>query len=815
VIKTPKFPRVHEYAGAWLLEQSAARVLLQMAERTDWRQHVAEAGQVRPKSGLETVTVTSADPMQPQQQNQQFAVVRLSGLLMKQESSMMDSTSTVMARRDIRTAAQSPNIGGIMLVIDSPGGSAAGTDDLYQEISAAAEQKPVVAFIEDLGASAAFYAACGATEIYANNPGAWVGSIGTVMTIYDVSKQATDNGVEAVVFATGDLKGAGTPGAPLTQDQRDYFQGLIDNTQKLFDAAVSTGRELNAKQLAAVRTGQVWPAAQAAGLGLIDGILPYDDACNRLVQLMNSTPNSTQGDVGMTFEQWVKQNGVDLSTATPDAKAGMQLAFELNQNMAANGSRFASQTVTQPLQNANVDVTGSRAAAANEIRRQAAISAAGAKYRVPAEKTAQAIESGMDAKEFELEALRSAYAGNRIAPIPEGSRPSGDQRAAIDGEILQAAILQAGGYKTKKLEKQFSNEVLERAHTEFRSGISLQEILLTTARANGYRGRMSISSGNLREVLQSAFSPMMDGGVSTYSLSGILSNIANKFLLEGYQSGDDGWRQISKIRSVSDLKTTTSYRWVGGMKFEKVGPTGAIPHGKASEQPFTNQASTFAKMFAVTRTDIINDNLGALTSAPSELGRGGIDSLNEAFWTTFMNNGSFFSTSAVTTDMQQINPNKQTASPLGVAGLTAAKALFMKQIKPDGTPLNIMPYAAVVPAELLDPLTVLLRDREIRDNTANKQYVTGNPHAGSNLVPVASPFLSNSNISGNSAVDWYLTADPAQCAAIEVVFLNGQQSPVIESSDLEFDTLGIQFRGYFDFGVNLQDKRGAVKSVGT
>lgn len=812
MIKTPKFPRVHEYAGAWLLEQSAARVLLQMAERTDWTTHVAEAGRVKPKSSLETVTVATTNPAQPQQQNQQFAVVRLSGLLMKQESSMMDSTSTVMARRDIRTAAQSPAIGGIMLIIDSPGGSAAGTDDLYQEISAAAAQKPVVAFIEDLGASAAFYAACGATEIYANNPGAWVGSIGTVMTIYDVSKQATDAGVEAVVFATGDLKGAGTPGAPLTQDQRDYFQGLIDNTQKLFDAAVSTGRELNAKQLAAVRTGQVWPASQAAGLGLIDGILPYDQACNRLVQLMSVNSNSSQGNVGMNFEQWAKLNGVDLSMATPNAKAGMQLAFELDQNMAANGSRFASQTVTQPTQ--NVDVTGSRAAAANEIRRQAAISAAGAKYRVPAEKTAQAIESGMDAKEFELEALRQAYAGNRVAPIPEGSRPSGDQRAAIDGEILQAAILQAGGYKTQRLEKQFSTEVLERAHEQFRSGISLQEILLTTARANGYRGRMSISSGNLREVLQSAFSPMMDGGVSTYSLSGILSNIANKFLLEGYQSGDDGWRQISKIRPVSDLKTTTSYRWVGGMKFEKVGPTGSIPHGKASEQPFTNKADTFAKMFAVTRTDIINDNLGALTSAPSELGRGGIDSLNEAFWTTFMNNGSFFSTSAVTTDMQQINPNKQTASPLGVAGLTAAKALFMKQIKPDGTPLNIMPYAAVVPAELLDPLTVLLRDREIRDNTANKQYVTGNPHAGSNLVPVASPFLSNSNISGNSAVDWYLAADPAQCAAIEVVFLNGQQSPVIESSDLEFDTLGIQFRGYFDFGVNLQDKRGAVKSAG-
>ena len=76
------------------------------------------------------------------------------------------------------------------------------------------------------------------------------------------------------------------------------------------------------------------------------------------------------------------------------------------------------------------------------------------------------------------------------------------------------------------------------------------------------------------------------------------------------------------------------------------------------------------------------------------------------------------------------------------------------------------------------------------------------------------PYLSNSAYTGFSTTAWYLLANPMDCPVIETVFLDGKEAPTIESSDADFDTLGIQMRGYHDFGVTKQEYRGGVKSKG-
>jgi signal peptide peptidase SppA len=209
------------------------------------------------------------------------AVIRASGLLMKQQSSM-GGTSTVQLRRDIRSAANDPNVSGILLSIDSPGGTSSGTADLAADVRAAARVKPVWAQIEDLGASAAYWLASQADQVFANGPTTMVGSIGTYQTIYDVSGAAEQQGVKALHFATGPLKGAGAEGTKVTEEQQAYFQGLVDAIQEQFDAAVRAGRGMNATQLAAVRTGGVFPAKEAQALKLIDGIQSFDKTLTAL-----------------------------------------------------------------------------------------------------------------------------------------------------------------------------------------------------------------------------------------------------------------------------------------------------------------------------------------------------------------------------------------------------------------------------------------------------------------------------------------------------------------------------------------------------
>jgi hypothetical protein len=77
-----------------------------------------------------------------------------------------------------------------------------------------------------------------------------------------------------------------------------------------------------------------------------------------------------------------------------------------------------------------------------------------------------------------------------------------------------------------------------------------------------------------------------------------------------------------------------------------------------------------------------------------------------------------------------------------------------------------------------------------------------------------SRYLSNAYYTGYSSKAWYLLADPNDLPVIEVAFLNGQESPTIETAEADFNVLGIQARGFHDFGASLQDPRAGVKSKG-
>jgi hypothetical protein len=89
-----------------------------------------------------------------------------------------------------------------------------------------------------------------------------------------------------------------------------------------------------------------------------------------------------------------------------------------------------------------------------------------------------------------------------------------------------------------------------------------------------------------------------------------------------------------------------------------------------------------------------------------------------------------------------------------------------------------------------------------------------NPYAGRFKV-VTSPYLSLPTLPGNSSSTWYLLADPNILPAFQVAYLDGRRAPTVETSDAEFNTLGLQMRCYFDFGVARLDFRGAIKNTAT
>ena len=267
------FPGVNleQYQGLWAVEESRFNSMLRHVATLNFIAHLAEHAH-------DDISAISQRTQSIAEKDIALQVIDIQGTMTKGGSSLSFSGSTVRLRQAVRAAANDPNIHGIMLRIDSPGGTVAGTADLANEVRAAATKKPVHAFVEDFCASAAYWVASSTSWIVANDPTAAVGSIGTFMAMHDLSGMAAKEGIKAVVIRAGAYKGAGFPGTEITDEQKAVWQELVDKTQSQFTAAVAAGRNLSVERVAELADGRVHLAADAKQLGLIDGIESFDTA---------------------------------------------------------------------------------------------------------------------------------------------------------------------------------------------------------------------------------------------------------------------------------------------------------------------------------------------------------------------------------------------------------------------------------------------------------------------------------------------------------------------------------------------------------
>ena len=510
---------------------------------------------------------------------------------------------------------------------------------------------------------------------------------------------------------------------------------------------------------------------------------------------------STQSSVDSTvekptaFDAWLGIHGFDADTLSTSQTDSLRQMFAVAHSKIDTGSLSDSPPLDESPGQRNIPsgadaVTNLRASMATELKRIAAIRKICDGRDAGIE--ARAIAEGWDAPRTELEMLRS-------------QRPQAPAIQSVDrsltGQVLEAACMLAARHTD--VETLYEPKTLEAANRRFRGGITLQELVLEAAWANGYTGRNFRDS---REVLRFAFAPSIQAGLSTIEVSGILSNVANKFLLEGFFSVERVWRNICAVRTVNDFKTISSYRLVGKDQYELVAPGGEIASGTLGEEKYSNKADTYGLMLAIDRRDFINDDLGAITTVPRKLGRGSGLKINDVFWTAFLNNAAFF-----------VAGNKNyilgANTNLGIDGLTLGETTFMDQVDTDGKPVGIMPQIMLVPTAISTTAAQLYKSLEMRDNTANSKTTTSNPHQGKYRVEV-SRYLGNATYPGASGKAWYLLADPNDLPVIEVAFLNGQESPTIETAEADFNILGVKMRGYHDFGVALQDPRGGMKSKG-
>lgn len=160
---------------------------------------------------------------------------------------------------------------GFVIEIRSPGGLAGTAQSMYTELARLRDEddRPVVAWIGEVGASGGYYVALGADSILAL-PSSITGSIGVIMEFPNAEELLRKAGVGLEVVKSGDLKDLGSPVRDLTDEERSVLQELVDDVYEQFVFAVSENRRMDRESVVALADGRVMSGARAVELGLVD-----------------------------------------------------------------------------------------------------------------------------------------------------------------------------------------------------------------------------------------------------------------------------------------------------------------------------------------------------------------------------------------------------------------------------------------------------------------------------------------------------------------------------------------------------------------
>jgi protease-4 len=202
----------------------------------------------------------------------------------------MDLDGVIVDGRDaldlLRKYRKDPKVKGVLIRISSPGGVVGPSQELHDEIKRTREEfkKPVIAYCSSVAASGAYYAAVAADKIY-TTPGCMIGSIGALMEFVNMEKLYDWAKIHRYAITTGKYKDAGADYKSLAPDERELFQGLLDDVLRQFKEAVADGRKMKMEVLNQYADGRVFTGAQAVKLGFADEIGTWDDARRALGQM--------------------------------------------------------------------------------------------------------------------------------------------------------------------------------------------------------------------------------------------------------------------------------------------------------------------------------------------------------------------------------------------------------------------------------------------------------------------------------------------------------------------------------------------------
>ena len=414
--------------------------------------------------------------------------------------------------------------------------------------------------------------------------------------------------------------------------------------------------------------------------------------------------------------------------------------------------------------------------------------------------------------EIEREAIAGGWTPEvvtkKVLETIRAERPAANVNISVKtapegGELrktIEAAMCLRVGVSADQLEKSYGAKTVEAGMAEM--DMPLKQLLIECMKLDG----IPYSRGFDNETIRAAF--------SSVSLPGILSNVANKKLLQSYEAQPIIAMKLCSTGDLNDFKENDRFRLTDVGDLLPIAADGEIKDGGLIEESAKNQLDTYGKKFCLTRKMIINDDLGAFMKVPTAMGNRAARLIDQLFFSRLLSNPAQADGKALFSTNHK-NLLSGAGSALSSDSLKKAIQLFLDQVDADGQPISVEPKYLLVPTALKHLAIELTQGATlIMSGTDNAVRPALNVLSDENLQVISSPYLGNSAYEGSSQTGWYLFGDPKTVDTWEIGFLKGKRTPTVERGETDFNTLGLWFRVYFDLGVREQDHRGMVKANG-
>lgn len=456
----------------------------------------------------------------------------------------------------------------------------------------------------------------------------------------------------------------------------------------------------------------------------------------------------------------------ELNIVKTTRKEGNQMA-----NVIDNQTRSTQEPAPAPAPAQNDE--GIRAAQTAERERCSAIMSLCAQFSVEDAQRDAWISAGTGIETVNRELLGILAQRNTpaAAPAPVQVGPTADEQMRA---AYRDSILMGRGFRVEKPAEGAKDMV----------GMSVREI-----------AREMLHRDGAKNVFRMSDSEVFERAMTTGNFTELLNDTVRASMLTGYNEAQTTFEAFTTVGTLNDFKIDKRYILNGADEPELIPENGEFKHAEIGSNMVTVSLTTDGIAFAYTRQLFINDDMGVMTTLPSKFAAGFKRKINRL---------SYEALAGIAYNTKNGNLVTAGAAP-STESLSAARQLLRKQKDMSGKyKLNLTPALLIVPTKHETVANQLIRS-DADPNGA---------HSG-----IYNAFRNSMSVVVDSALDdidedaWYIGATKGQVAGIEINYLRGNQTPVLESKTA-FDTLGVNFRMYLDFGIKALDYRGFVKNAG-